>query len=97
MISRTSWGHSSATQIKRVLADSEGDAQSLIQHVDDVVSQRDARKASERAPRIPDSGTSSLSTFNERLQMDLLFLDDIITSHIMDVFSKYSILARARS
>ena len=35
--------------------------------------------------------------FNERLQMDLLFLGDIITLHIMDVFSKYSMLTRVRS
>ena len=34
---------------------------------------------------------------NERLRMDLLFLGDILTLHIKDVFSKYSILARARS
>ena len=34
--------------------------------------------------------------FNERLQMDLIFLDDIITLRIMGVFSKYSMLARAR-
>ena len=36
------WGRSSATQIKRVLVDAEGGAQSLIQHVDEVASQRDA-------------------------------------------------------
>ena len=35
--------------------------------------------------------------FNERVQMDLLFLDDLIALHIMDVFSKYSILTRVRS
>ena len=35
--------------------------------------------------------------FNERLQMDLLFWDDIIALRNMDVFSKYSNLARARS
>ena len=29
--------------------------------------------------------------------MDLLFLDDLIALHIMDVFSKYSILTRVRS
>ena len=82
--------------IKRVLVDAEGDTQSLIQHVGDVVSQRDASKEFEKAPHVPISGTSSVSMFNERLQMDLLFLDDIIALRIMDVFSKYSILTRAR-
>ena len=47
------WGHSSATQIKRVPVDAEGDTQSLIQHVDEVASQCDARKAFEKAPHIP--------------------------------------------
>ena len=91
------WGRASATQIKRVLADAEGDTQSLIQHVDDVVSSRDARKAFGRAPHIPISGTSSVSMFNERLQMDLLFLDAVVALRITDVFSKYSILTRVRS
>ena len=91
------WGRASATQIKRVLVDAEGDTQSRIQHVDDVVSQRDACKAFEKAPRIPTPGTSSVSMFNERLRTDLLFLDEIITLQIMHVFSKYPILARARS
>ena len=80
------WGHFSATQSKRVLVDAKGDTQSSIQHVDDVVSQRDACKAFAKPPRIPISGTSSVSTFNERLQTDLLFLDDIVALRILDVF-----------
>ena len=90
------WGHASATQIKRVLVDAEGGTQSLIQHVDEVASQRDTCKAFERAPRIPISGTSTVSMFNERLQMDLLFLEDIVALHFMDVSSKYSIPTRVR-
>ena len=77
--------------------DAEGDTQSLVQHVDDVVAQSDVCKAFETAPHIPISGTSSVSMFNERLQMDLLFVGDIIAPRIMDVFSKYSILTRVRS
>ena len=84
---RINWGHASATQIKRVLADAGGDTQSLIQHVDDVVSQRETCKAFEKEPRTPISGTSSVSMLNERLQMDLLFLDDIIALHFLNVFS----------
>ena len=34
--------------------------------------------------------------FNERLQMDLLFLGDIIALRIIDVFSKYPILNQVR-
>ena len=91
------WSHASATQVKRVLVDAEGDTQCLLQHVDGVVSQCDTCKPFEKAPHIPIAGTSTVSMFNERLQMDLLFLDGIIASHIMDAFSKYSILTRARS
>ena len=91
------WGRASATQITRVLVDTDGDTQPPIRHAGDVVSQRDTCKASEKAPHIPISGTSSVSMFSDRLQMDLLFLDVIITLRIMDVFSKYSILARVRS
>ena len=61
------WGHASATQIKRVLVDAEGDTQSLIRHVDDVAPLRDTCRAFEKAPHIPISGTSSVSMFNERL------------------------------
>ena len=76
--------------------DAEGGAQPLIQHVDEVASQRDTRKAFEKAPRIPISGTSTASMSNGRLRVDLLFLDGAIALRIMDVFSKYSILTRAR-
>ena len=76
--------------------DAEGDTQALIQHVDEVASQCDTCKAFEKAPHIPIAGTSTVSMFNERLQMDLLFLDAIIALRIMDVFSKYSILTRVR-
>ena len=65
--------------------------------MDDVAPLRDACRAFAKAPRIPISGTLSVSMPNGRLQMDLIFSDDIIALHIMDVFSKYSILARARS
>ena len=60
------WGHASATQIKRVLVDAEGDTQSLLQHVGEVASQCDNCKAFEKAPHIPIAGTSSVSMFNER-------------------------------
>ena len=76
--------------------DAEGDAQSLVHHVDEVVAQCDTCEAFDKAPHIPISGTSTVSMFNERLQMDLLFLDDIVALHIKDVFPKYSILTRVR-
>ena len=88
------WGHASATQIKRVLVDAGGGAQSLIQRVDEVVSQRDTRKAFEKAPHIPISGSSWVSMSNERLQIGSAFSGSAL--RVMDVFSKYSILTRVR-
>ena len=85
------WGHSSAARNKRVLVGAEGDAQSLIRRVDDVAPLRDACKAFAKAPRIPISGTLSDSMPNGRV-----LSDDVVALHIMDVFSKYSILTRVR-
>ena len=38
-----------------------------------------------------------MSAFNEKLQIDLLFLDDLVALHVMDMFSKYSLLIPVRS
>ena len=62
--------------------------------MDDAVAQCDVCKAFGKAPHPPVSGTSSVSMFNPRLQMDLLFLDDTVALHIMSVFSSYSTLTR---
>ena len=35
--------------------------------------------------------------FNEKLQVDFLFLGDTLSLHVMDVFSKYAPLLRVRS
>ena len=35
--------------------------------------------------------------FNEKVQVDLLFLGDLVVAHAMDVFSKYSLLHPAQS
>ena len=43
------------------------------------------------------SGSTTASAFNEKVQVDLLFLDDLIVMHAMDVFSKYSLLRPAQS
>ena len=43
------------------------------------------------------AGTSIVSRFNEMVQVDLLFLDDIIVVHAMDVFSKCSLLHQVKS
>ena len=85
------WGHASSQQIKRVLVDAEGDNWPLLRHVDEVVSQCEVCRAFDKAPHIAFTGTSAVATFNEKLQVGLLFSDDLIVSDIMDVFSEFSI------
>ena len=65
--------------------------------MDAVVTQCEVCRAFDKAPHLPIAGTSMVAAFNEKLQVDLLFLDDLIVLHIMDVFSKYSVLTPVRS
>ena len=54
-------------------------------------------QAFDKVPRDPAAGTSTVAMFNEKSQVDLLFLDDIIALRILDVFSKYSLLIPVRT
>ena len=53
-------------------------------HVDEVLDPVD------RAPHVLIAGTPPASMFNEKLQIDLLFLDDIIALHVTGVFPRNS-------
>ena len=64
----------------------------LVAHVDGVLGNCEVCRAFDKAPHLPVAGTSSVSCFNERIQVDLLFSGDIIAVHAMDAFSKYSLL-----
>ena len=86
------WGHASATQLKRVLVDSDGGMSHLVNQVDQVLETCDVCRAFDKAPHIPIAGTTTVSAFNEKVQVDLLFLGDLIVAHAMDVFPKYSLL-----
>ena len=48
-------------------------------------------RAFDRAPHVPVTGSPKVSTFNEKLQVGLLFLHGIIVLRVTDVFSKYSL------
>ena len=50
----------------------------------------------EVAPHIPIARTTTVSAFNEKVQVDLVFLGDLIVAHAMDVFSKNSLLRPAQ-
>ena len=91
------WGHASATQLERVLVDSDGGISQLANHVDRVLETPAVCRAFDKAPQIQIAGTTTLSAFNEKVQVDLLFLGDLIVMHAIDVFSKYSLLRPAQS
>ena len=91
------WGHASANQLKRFLVDSVDGMSHLVAHVDGVLENCEACRAFDTAPRPQIAGTSYVSCINEKVQMDLLILGDVIVVHAMDVFSKYSLLHRVKS
>ena len=91
------WGHASSQQLKRTRALADGKADGLIALADDVVRECETFRAFDVAPAIPVAGTSSVSSFNEKVQVDLLFSGDLIALHVLDLFSRYSPLSPVRS
>ena len=82
------WGHASVTQLRRRLADSGGGMSHLVNHVDAVL---------DKAPHFPIAASSRVSASNEKIQVDLLFLEDLIVARAMDGFSRYSSLRPVQS
>ena len=80
-----------------MLVDSESDNRHLPTCVDEFLARCEVCQAFEKAPRAPVAETSTVATFNEKLQADLLFLDDIIALRVMGVFSEYSLLIPVRT
>ena len=97
MMLHVNWGHASAHHFKRILADSDRNNLHLLTCVDKVLAQRGVCQAFEEAPHIPAAGTSTVAMLREKLQVGLLFLDDIIALHVMDACSRYSLLTPART
>ena len=79
------------------MAEADGKAGELSPLADDVVRGCEICRAFDVAPAIPVAGTSAASSFNERVQVDLLFLGDLIALHVLDLFSRYSLLAPVRA
>ena len=69
----------------------------LAHSADEVLGQCEIGRACDKASHIPIASTSTVSTANEILQVDLSFLDDAIALRAMDAYSKYSISRPARS
>ena len=64
---RANWGHASASQLKRILVDSDGGMSHLVAHVDSVLETCEVCRAFDKAPHLPIAGTSSVSCFNKRV------------------------------
>ena len=62
------WGRASATQLKRVLVNSEGGNSHLVNNVDEVLECCDACRAFDMAPHVPIAGTSAVSMCNEQMR-----------------------------
>ena len=69
----------------------------LLTCADEVMAQCEVCRACDKAPHVPADGTSTVAMFNEKLQVDLLSLDDSIALQIAEVFSKCSLLIPVRT
>ena len=81
-----SWGHASAHQLKRVLAESYGGNMHLITCVNEVVAQREVCRAFDKASHVPVAGTSTLAMFTAKLHVDPLFSADTAALRIIAFF-----------
>ena len=88
---RVNRGHASACQPKTALVDSGGGNSRLVNFAGEVLEHCETRRALEKAPHAPIAGTPTVSTFNEKVQVDLLFLGDLIASQVL-VDSKYLLI-----
>ena len=72
--------------------DSDSGNAHRVNYVDEVLGRCEVRRASDKAPHVPISGTPTASMFNEKVQVDLLFLGDIVALRAMDTYTKNSLL-----
>ena len=78
------WGP--ARQLKRISLDAERTNRKRLGRLAEVVSQSEVRQVLEKAPHVPAArGASSVPAFSARIQVDILFSDDIIVLNAMAV------------
>ena len=83
--------------MQRVLVDSDGGVSHSVNDVDEVLENGDVCRASDKAPHVPLAGASAVSMFNEKVQVDLLFIEDLIALRAMDAFPKDSLFLPVQS
>ena len=79
------WGHAAAHQLGRVLEDPDRGTMGLANLADEALEQCGVCRAFNMAPHIPIVGSSVVSPFNVKLRVDLLFSDDAIALHAMEM------------
>ena len=79
------WVHASAQQIERVLVDSDGGNGRPVNYADEALEDGEVCRAFDNAFNVPLAATSTVSMFNGKLRVELLFFDDIIALRSMDV------------
>ena len=84
---RASRGHASEHWPKSALVVAGGDTPGLLECAGEVLPQCEVRQASVKAPNLLVAGTSSVSSFSEKLSADLLFLGDTVALNAMDAYS----------
>ena len=89
---RVNWVGASARQLKRVLADSESGNSELANYVDEVPEHGEICQVFDKAPHVPTAGTPAVSMFNEKVQVDLHFWDEIFALRAILMFPKHSLL-----
>ena len=80
--------HVSSHRLKHNVVDAEGANEGLLDCEGDVQRECEVCQAFEKALRLSVTGTSGVSPFNGKIQMDLPFLDDVIALHAMDMSSR---------
>ena len=90
-------GQAPDRQLKRASADSESGNSHLVHHVDEALEHCKIRRATNKAPHVPIAGTAARSIFHEKVQVGLLFLDDIIELRAMEIFPENSLLPPVHS
>ena len=84
------WGRAPAHQFKRIPVDAGGTNKRLPDFADWVGRQRWVSQAFDKGRRLPVTGTSCISGFNGKHQVDLAVLGDVIASRAMDLYSQNS-------
>ena len=66
-------------------------------YVDEVLEHCEASRAFDKATHAPYAGTSAVSMFHEKVQVDLPFLNEIIALRAMVMYAEYSFLFPGQS